>query len=1124
MQLHDVKGKVDFAIITILEEERQAVLACFQGEPVELPSLVYEFRRVPVRDGSKALVAIARASQQGNLESLTLAQRMIQELDPHWILLVGIAGGFPHNDYTLGDVVLATQINDMTVHALYENRRPQYAGTGGPLCKEVTEVVTSRSLVAQDFQGWNEREALRVPRPPIVSSTPAPRDVDPDWQKKIQQSLEQHAARQLPLVVDGPIFSSDALVKDSQTIRQWLETGRNSLAVEMESAGVLRAARNHVPEYPFLAIRGISDIVGLEREQAWKLYACHSAAAFAFALVKSGRVKRAQRGQGRGRAAQEVRRHQAPPFPDHFVGRQDELSQLRHALLEAPEGTQRTASIVGLHGLGGIGKTALATWFAKEHEHEFPGGIFWADIGTNQDQGERGVNLNPEAALRKTLQEWAGQLGIECFEDTPTNALAGGLRSALEQQLALGRVLVVLDNVDSRETLKPLLKLAAHCSILVTTRQEYLAAEYGLTPIRLGGFTRAASLEYLARHLPPQSLSDPGIGELLEHVMDHPLAVKLISELARQKNMEPRRLLKQLKRASAGDEGVELSAKMMERLNDCFRVSINNLPRWSLRPLLISLASQSPVSFPLEAAAYVSGWSSKARTRKGLQELVAWGLVEALGEERFKLHRLLRDYLRLEHGREGFGRVWRTWEVTSLARILPGLRVPLSAGQAVYDARQEAWFLRYATRHQNEPAALREEWDGILLGIARRSALGAEGRVRQYLHALGDYLQDADFSGMALGRVILDGAHLEHARFEGTELSGRAPRSWPTLQEVRGLLTSRKSLLLLLSLPAVFLMLLLSVALKSDGLRVLSVFLAFFPVGGATVVGENLSHLLLSGGRALDGVSYGRRIFWERLAAAALSTLFAATAMTGVALIMTFFVYGAPSKGKWSSLHADDYGGWLVAVLFSGGLLLVFGLMENALFRLAIKRALGGLARRVISCVSALVLSVLSTLLLWGAEQAGWMGGFAYGVLFAGIFFVFYGFFRNPEGSASLYSLHTSYLRGAKLQEANLRRAGLRWCNFQRAQLNRALLEGAHLQHADLTDAQLAEANLEGANLTEANLTRADLRGAKLGGAILSGATLTGARLEGASYDSRTRWPEGFEPHGVTSSRTAGVA
>ena len=68
MQLHDVKGKVDFAIITILEEERQAVLACFQGEPVELPSLVYEFRRVPVRDGSKALVAIARASQQGRVD------------------------------------------------------------------------------------------------------------------------------------------------------------------------------------------------------------------------------------------------------------------------------------------------------------------------------------------------------------------------------------------------------------------------------------------------------------------------------------------------------------------------------------------------------------------------------------------------------------------------------------------------------------------------------------------------------------------------------------------------------------------------------------------------------------------------------------------------------------------------------------------------------------------------------------------------------------------------------------------------------------------------------------------------------------------------------------------------
>jgi nucleoside phosphorylase len=63
---------------------------------------------------------------------------------------------------------------------------------------------------------------------------------------------------------------------------------RDALVVEMEAAGIYRAARSGDKEYPFLAIRGISDIIGLKRHQDWTAYACHSTAAFALAFVKGG--------------------------------------------------------------------------------------------------------------------------------------------------------------------------------------------------------------------------------------------------------------------------------------------------------------------------------------------------------------------------------------------------------------------------------------------------------------------------------------------------------------------------------------------------------------------------------------------------------------------------------------------------------------------------------------------------------------------------------------------------------------------------------------------------------------------------------------------------------------------
>jgi nucleoside phosphorylase len=54
------------------------------------------------------------------------------------------------------------------------------------------------------------------------------------------------------------------------------------VAVEMESAGIYKATHGRVP---FLAIRGISDVVGFKRDHDWTPYACETAAAFARAFL-----------------------------------------------------------------------------------------------------------------------------------------------------------------------------------------------------------------------------------------------------------------------------------------------------------------------------------------------------------------------------------------------------------------------------------------------------------------------------------------------------------------------------------------------------------------------------------------------------------------------------------------------------------------------------------------------------------------------------------------------------------------------------------------------------------------------------------------------------------------------
>jgi nucleoside phosphorylase len=117
----------------------------------------------------------------------------------------------------------------------------------------------------------------------------------PDWQRELRATLERHhgpqATPRAPAYVAGPIASSDRLVKDPELLIPWLQTARNLLAIEMESGGVYRAARERCP---MLAIRGISDIVGLKRSDAWTQYACASAAAFTRAFLRTRPIELGQ--------------------------------------------------------------------------------------------------------------------------------------------------------------------------------------------------------------------------------------------------------------------------------------------------------------------------------------------------------------------------------------------------------------------------------------------------------------------------------------------------------------------------------------------------------------------------------------------------------------------------------------------------------------------------------------------------------------------------------------------------------------------------------------------------------------------------------------------------------------
>jgi hypothetical protein len=68
------------------------------------------------------------------------------------LLLVGIAGGVPDAEFTLGDVLLASRVHDFSVSAAIEGGQSSYQQLGGPVHRDLEPMLAHRRY-------WGSAEA-----------------------------------------------------------------------------------------------------------------------------------------------------------------------------------------------------------------------------------------------------------------------------------------------------------------------------------------------------------------------------------------------------------------------------------------------------------------------------------------------------------------------------------------------------------------------------------------------------------------------------------------------------------------------------------------------------------------------------------------------------------------------------------------------------------------------------------------------------------------------------------------------------------------------------------------------------------------------------------------------------
>jgi nucleoside phosphorylase len=339
----ELKGKVDFGIITIREDEFAAVLQRLPVEQLVVGRQRYAMSRLKTVSDDEYVIASVRCLEPGTGLGQSVARTMIDELNPQWILLVGIAGSMPDYEHTLGDVILASRLHDFSVSAIIENNnqevRQEFASGGGPMHPDVQNLLAALPVLNLVLDKWYTPTSLTVPRPAVGFGRNNFYG-DANWKKKVKECLDRYfgakSGRQLPKAFTASVASSGLLLKDTQTASLWLRTSRDIIGVEMELAGVYQAAWDF--QKPVLAIRGLSDIVGFKRSPDWTSYACNSAAAFTVALLRSRPIiplesKEPAQGEERDSPAPLQNQQvgvfkQKPPNPPPFVKHEELFSNL----------------------------------------------------------------------------------------------------------------------------------------------------------------------------------------------------------------------------------------------------------------------------------------------------------------------------------------------------------------------------------------------------------------------------------------------------------------------------------------------------------------------------------------------------------------------------------------------------------------------------------------------------------------------------------------------------------------------------------------------------------------------------------------------------------------------------
>lgn len=209
---------------------------------------------------------------------------------------------------------------------------------------------------------------------------------------------------------------------------------------------------------------------------------------------------------------------------EHFVGRDKQLKRIAAALKGGETTAIGEAAVAASSGLGGVGKTQLASEFVHRYGRFFHG-VYWVSFATPDGVtakiascgGVEGMNLSPN------------------FHDLPLEERVKAVMAAWQNGLPR---LLIFDNCDSEDLLDRWLPPVGGSRVLVTGRRASWDPSLGVIELPLDVLERHESIELLREYrsdLPPSSTE---LDAIAEELGDLPLALELAGRFLYQSRRE----------------------------------------------------------------------------------------------------------------------------------------------------------------------------------------------------------------------------------------------------------------------------------------------------------------------------------------------------------------------------------------------------------------------------------------------------------------------------------------------------------------------------------------------------------------------------------------------------------